>query len=322
MNTNEPQNPDQNPRNADRSPSDPDFTETARLPETGEFGGGATAPDAGTGAVPGAAAPNPAPGVDPGVDPSAIGAGAAGAAGAVPPGGPRDGSGADAGRTQARRNRPWLIAAGIAAAVLLLGGGGIAIGAALAGDDRDDAARSSSERGAFDDRDDDLAGPTAEPDGNRDDDGREGGSGSSSSDPAAGGDSAPADARSLADAIDVAIAEVSGEGATSIEVERGGWDVDVRLADGTEVEVRVAEDGAAAVRDQDDDRDDRDRDPLLDTSKLSDIIDAALEAAGGGRIESISTDDDRVRYDVSVDLGNGEDVDVELDEKLAVLEVD
>lgn len=133
------------------------------------------------------------------------------------------------------------------------------------------------------------------------------------------GATVPADAAALVDAIDVAVAAASGKGATAIDVEHDGWEVDVQLSDGTDVEMHVALDGTATVRDTDDDRD---NDPLLDTARVPAIVDAALAAAGGGTIESISTDDDSVRYDVSVDLGNGEDVEVELSESLEVISVD
>jgi uncharacterized membrane protein YkoI len=131
----------------------------------------------------------------------------------------------------------------------------------------------------------------------------------------------PADAASLVDAIDAAVAEAGGAGATSIEVERDGWDVDVVMDDRREVDVHVALDGTATVRENGSD-DDRDSDPLLDTARIPALVDAALAAAGGGTIESISTDDGRVHYDVSVVLDDGRDVDVELSEGLEVISVD
>ncbi|WP_449279071.1 PepSY domain-containing protein [Leucobacter sp. GX24907] len=226
----------------------------------------------------------------------------------------------DTGRVQ--KNRPLIIGAGIAAAIILLGGGGVALGAALGNNDGDGGgATASSEHGSMEDHDDDVAVGGTSP--GTDDSaarGDEDGAGSGSDGGATVGTPlAPADADSLTDAIKAALAETSGKGATSIDVERGGWEVDVRLANGTQAEVWVAEDGSAAVRDEDSDPDD---DPLLDVSKLQSIIDAALDAAGGGEIDSISTDDGRVRYEVEVNPGNGVEVEVELDESLGVLGVD
>lgn len=222
-------------------------------------------------------------------------------------------------KTRTQKNAPWLIGAGAAAAVLLLGGGGIAIGAALADNDRDDASVSNTAHSASEDREDgeDLASPSNDAaDDVADDRGGDSGSASGS---APGAGLAKSDAASLTDAIDAAIAKASGDGVTSIEVERGGWSVDVALADGTEVEVYVAEGGSSTVRENDAERS---SEPLIETSKLSSLIDASVAAAGGGSVESISTDNDLARYEVSVDLGNGQDVDVEFDEKLEVIGVD
>lgn len=227
-------------------------------------------------------------------------------------------------KARLQKNAPWLIGAGAAVAVLLLGGGGMAVGAALAGNDRGDSSVSGGEHRSSEHRDGDgeRADSSEDTDDNADGtDGddrggdRESDSGSTSGS-AAGAGLAKADAASLTDAIDAAIAQASGDGATSIDVERGGWSVDVVLSDGTEVEVFVAEGGSATIRESDTDRS---TDPVIKTSQLSSIIDAAVEKAGGGSVESISTGNDLARYEVSVDLGNGQDVDVELDNTLAVI---
>ena len=232
-------------------------------------------------------------------------------------------------KARLQKNAPWLIGAGAAVAVLLLGGGGMAIGAALADNDRDDSSVSGGEHRSSEHRDGDgeRADSSEDTDDNTDrtddrgDDregDREGDSGSASGS-ATGAGLAKSDAASLTDAIDAAIAKASGDGASSIEVERGGWSVDVALSDGTEVEVFVAEGGSATVRESDTDRS---TDPVIKTSQLSSIIDAAIEGAGGGTVESISTDSGVALYEVSVDLGNGQDVAVELDDKLEVIGVD
>ena len=291
MNPNEPRNPDQHPDNA----------ETTRLPDTPphtEQDHQHTVP------LEGATGPETPQG------------GEAHATYTTPPaaGSPAT---AESDRGERRRKmRPLVIGAGAAAAILLLGGGGIAIGAAIAdnGDD-DQVSLTNSESSAPGVQSDDSAQSGSDDDDNDGDNGDDNGtSGASDS-----GAAAPAEAGDLTDAIEAAIAEANGEGATAIEVERDGYDVDVQLADGTEQEVRVALDGTATVRDGDSDTDD---DPLLDTAKLGDIIDAALAEAGGGTIESISTDNGPAAYEVSVDMGNGDDTDVDLDANLAVLNVD
>lgn len=228
---------------------------------------------------------------------------AAGPAGAAPP----------------ARRRNLLLGAAITAAVLLIAGAGAAIALSIdnANDGRDDPAPVSGtvSPGTGDDQ------PGADDAGDAADGGGGGDLASPDPVPTAPNTAVPADAASLVDAIDAAVAEVGGAGATSIEVERDGWDVDVVLDDRREIEVHVALDGTATVRETGDD-DDRDSDPLLDTGRIPAIVDAALAAAGGGTIESISTDDGRVRYDVSVELGDGRDVDVELAEDLTLISVD
>lgn len=283
MNDNTPQN-----SNSDQNPDpnrNPDLSETTRLPETA--GRAATDPASGSAPAP-ASTPAPAP------------------------------------ASSRRGLRPLWIGLGAAAAVLLVGGAGAAIALAI-DDDRDDRAFETREHDDHGDRPgtgDDRSGAGDDRSGSDDrsgaDDGRAVSSGAGAS---AAQAFAPSDAASLADAIDAAIAEADGAGATSIEVERGGWDVDVVLEDRREVDVFVPVDGAVTVRETGSDGD-RESDPVLDTARLSGIVDAAIEAAGGGSIESISSDDGRVRYDVSVVLDGGRDVEVELGEDLVVIAVD
>jgi uncharacterized membrane protein YkoI len=209
-----------------------------------------------------------------------------------------------------------LLGAGIAAAALLIAGAGAAIALSIdnANEGRDDPSPISET--ASPGTGDDQPGASDDGDGGNGDD-------LASPDPVPTSPSTdvPADAASLVDAIDAAVAEAGGAGATSIEVERDGWDVDVVMDDRREVDVHVALDGTATVRENGSD-DDRDSDPLLDTARIPALVDAALAAAGGGTIESISTDDGRVHYDVSVVLDDGRDVDVELSEGLEVISVD
>lgn len=212
--------------------------------------------------------------------------------------------------------RPVLIGSGAALTILAVAGIGMTIADAV-GDGDDDPSRGdvaatapaptgdAASPGATDAPDDSAApGTTPAPSGED----RPGGT--------AGSDE-PAD---LVAAIDAAIAAAGGGEATSIEVERDGWDVDVRLPDGTEVDVRVLADGEPVVR-ADDDGDDTSNDPALDPSRIADIRDAAIAAAGGGSLVSIETDDEGgLRYEVEVAMGD-DDVDVELADDLSVIEV-
>ena len=135
----------------------------------------------------------------------------------------------------------------------------------------------------------------------------------------ADGEFVAADADALSRAITLAVEAAGGEGATEVEVQRGGWKVEVQRADGTEVEVLVAADGATSIREEDDD----DRDPLIDSNQLPEIVRIALEAAGGGTIEKLSTeDDDDHLYDIDVRLSDGSEVEVKLDAALNVVSID
>lgn len=210
--------------------------------------------------------------------------------------------------------RPLLIGIGSAVAVLLIAGAGAAIALSIAdGDDDRDDAGGYSQTGETGTQSDDT--------GNRNDDQSDSGTDSDSGAGQSDQGAVSADATALTDAIDAALAAVPGAtGATAIEVERNGWDVDVALEDGTETEVHVATDGTTTIREDDFDED---ADPVLDTARISAIIDAAIAEAGGGTIESIQTDDDRDHYyEVTVDLGDGRDTEIEFTEDLTVVSVD
>lgn len=205
----------------------------------------------------------------------------------------------DAAEPTARRRgrgilRPLLIGTGAAAVVLAVAGVGLSIADAMDDDDPAPAASSSASAEPGDDRDDDVA---AVADG-----------------------TVPAEPADLEAAIEAAVVAAGGGDATSVEIERDGWKVDVRLADGSEVEVRVPLSGEPVVR-ADDDGDDS-SDLPLDPARVAQISDAAIAAAGGGVVVSIETEDDAdVRFEVEVLLGD-EDVDVELAEDLSVLSVE
>ncbi|RGE20370.1 hypothetical protein [Leucobacter sp. wl10] len=257
----------------DKTPQNPDNSETTPLPEA------ASPPNA-----------NPAPPA------------------AQPPAAPKP----------RRNSRAVLIGAGAAAAVLLIGGAGAGIAFSIAdkNDDRADHSRNSVTNTVSPGSDSGARAST-------NDGGRSSGNGSAPSAPSPLPSSAsvPADAAALVGAIDAAVAKASGKGAASVDVERDGWEVDVVLDDRNDARVHVALDGTATVRGTDSDHG-RNSDPALDTARISGIVDAAIAAAGGGTIESISTDNGRDRYDVTVALGDGRSTDIELGENLEVVSVD
>ncbi|GAA2175786.1 hypothetical protein GCM10009846_27030 [Agrococcus versicolor] len=226
-------------------------------------------------------------------------------------------AGADAPRRGRGILKPVLIGAGAAAVVLAVAGIGIGVADAL-DDDGDDQVRTQPGVTAPMT----SGGPQA-PSPTNDDQGQ-GGSDDGQAGPSPAGpgvDASASEPAALVDAIDAAVAAADGEGATSVELERDGWKVDVLLADGTEVDVRVYADGREALVQQDDD--DSTGDPLLDTGRIADIVDAAIAAAGGGTVDSIESEgDDSHAFSVQVDLGGDRDVDVDLAEDLAVVSVD
>ncbi len=214
--------------------------------------------------------------------------------------------------------KPILVGSAAAAVVLAVAGVGMSIADAV--DDANDPASSPSasepaQPGAT------AAAPGATPSpstgaddhgGDRDDDSDDRGSAA----PAAGVSSEPSD---LAAALEAAVRAAGGGSATSVEIEDGGWKVDVRLDDGSELDVRVPVSGDPLGRADPDD--DRASDAPLAPARVADISAAAIAAAGGGTVLSIEAeDDDRVRFEVEV-LHGGEDVDVELADDLSVIDV-
>ncbi|OIU86757.1 hypothetical protein [Microbacterium sp. AR7-10] len=210
------------------------------------------------------------------------------------------------------RNRRILIGAGAALALLAFGGGAFAIGAAVADDDDDrpgihaPGSRDADERGG-------RPGNGSDDD-RRDDDVQPGD---------AGAVSVPVDAAALRTAAETAVEHASAEGITSIEVERGGYDIDARLADGTGVDLFVTAEGAVRERGRDDDGDD----PLIDLAQLGDILAAAQSAARDeGATETtfhaLSTSSSGAVYEVELLGGDRTDVEVELDAELGVVRVD
>ena len=134
-------------------------------------------------------------------------------------------------------------------------------------------------------------------------------------------------------------------GGTAVDVESSddpgeAYEVEVRMDDGTEVDVALDDnlDVVAQERDGDDDRDDArdddgddDRDddrndtPDADDRVLSDsertaAEDAALDAVGGGTVTEVQTSDDPGKaYEVDVRDSDNVEWDVELDANFEVL---
>lgn len=228
----------------------------------------------------------------------------------------------DSGR-RSRRTRNTLIGVGAGVALLAFGGGAFAIGNAVGDDDDDDrpgmhapAAPGGDARGeqrGHGEPGDDRGGDRGD---DRGDDRRDDGAGAS----------APADAAALRAAAEAAIAHASAEGITSIEIERGGYDIDAKLADGTEQDLFVTPEGTVRER-GDDEADDDDDDPLIDLARLGDILAAAQSAAtDAGAAEttfhSLSTSSSEAVYDVDLRTGARGEAEVELDADLGVVRVD
>lgn len=142
------------------------------------------------------------------------------------------------------------------------------------------------------------------------------------------------DAGTLREVAEPAVSEAGGRGASSIEVEKDGHEVEVELDDGRSADVHVGADGTVRVdpEDEDDDADEADAsgqdEPVLDLAALQDAVDAGLSSAGeagvaDGVVESVSASDDRgVAYEVSVQGQDGREVDVDLAEDFSVVATD
>ena len=223
---------------------------------------------------------------------------------------------------RSRRTRNTLIGVGAGVALLAFGGGAFAIGTAVGDDDDDDRPGVHA-----------PAGPGAEARGGQPGQARPGDDrgGDRDGDDHPGDDSAaasaPADADALRTAAEAAIAHASAEGVTSIEIERGGYDIDARLADGTELDLFVTPEGAVRERGNDDVNDDDAGDPLIDLARLGDILAAAQSAATDAgatdtAFHSLSTSGSEAVYEVELRTGARGDAEVELDADLGVVRVD
>ncbi|WP_408895436.1 PepSY domain-containing protein [Nocardioides sp. R1-1] len=137
-----------------------------------------------------------------------------------------------------------------------------------------------------------------------------------------------------------AAAEKAAGGGKAVDVEKSddpgeAYEVEVRRADGTEVDLTLDGDLAVVTRedDGDDDRDDRDErddrddrddvdadDRALSAEERSSVERAALEAVGGGTVlETSASDDPGVAYEAEVRDAAGLEWNVDLDASFAVV---
>ncbi|GAA1408007.1 hypothetical protein AUR04nite_13240 [Glutamicibacter uratoxydans] len=129
----------------------------------------------------------------------------------------------------------------------------------------------------------------------------------------------------LRTAAQAALTHANAQSVSSIEVERGGYEVEVLFANHDEQELFVAADGsikASAVEKADADDD---AEPALDLSQLDAVATAAQAAAQGKELslESISASDDAPEaYEVEFRSGTGDDVEVNLDAALKPVDID
>lgn len=225
-------------------------------------------------------------------------------------------AGASTAQPKRRVGRPVLFGIGAGIALLLAGGAGLAAGMTLAGDDRDEPSTSSGETGG-----------NAARGADRDDDDRRGNDRQDGSTSGAAAAHPAADPAALREAVAAAVAATGGSGASSIDVEAGGYDVEVQLDGGTDADVFVSPDGTVSAPQNRDS--DRTPEALLDLDRIDRIVaaaaDAASAAAGGhaGVVDSISTSDDPgVAFEVTVRYDRGGEVEVALADDLTVVATD
>ncbi|GHH77107.1 PepSY domain-containing protein [Promicromonospora soli] len=92
-----------------------------------------------------------------------------------------------------------------------------------------------------------------------------------------------------------------------------------RIAVGLGVLAAVGVSGAGvAIASGDDDA----SDTAITGSSLARATEAALAETGGGRVTGTEVDDEESKYEVEVTLGDGRQVDVQLDEDFRVVETE
>lgn len=134
----------------------------------------------------------------------------------------------------------------------------------------------------------------------------------------------------LRTAAQAALTHANAQSVSSIEVERGGYEVEVLFANHDEQELFVAADGAIKASAVEKADADDDAEPALDLSQLDTVVTAAQDAAQGkgaqGKelsLESISASDDAPEaYEVEFRSGTGDDVEVNLDAALKPVDID
>jgi hypothetical protein len=112
---------------------------------------------------------------------------------------------------------------------------------------------------------------------------------------------------------DAAPAETGGGTITEVEIDDDGHDVEVRLEDGTEIDVELADDFTVRSSDSDDsdDSDDQlDDDLPLDEAARQQAAATALAEAGRETVTDVEHDSNG--YDAEVRLDDGREIDVEL----------
>lgn len=130
------------------------------------------------------------------------------------------------------------------------------------------------------------------------------------------------DGDDLSRAIDAALAEAGGGQVVELEYDEGFYDLEIRRADGTLLDVGLDRDQSVVFAAPDvPDRPGRDPDdqPISDADRER-AADAAVEAAGGGAAVEVDRDDGG--YDVEVRFPDGREVDVELSGDFTVFAVD
>lgn len=133
----------------------------------------------------------------------------------------------------------------------------------------------------------------------------------------------------LGRASEAALAETGDGVVVAYSVERNGYEVEVVLADGTVIEVRL-DDEFAVTGTTDDSRDDSDDDgddtltsaqvASLDDVDLAGAHDAALAEAGADSVVvDLDYDEEDGGYDADVDLPDGTTLEIELADDLTVV---
>ncbi len=121
----------------------------------------------------------------------------------------------------------------------------------------------------------------------------------------------------LTRASEAALAE-TGEGTvTAFEADRNGYDIELRLADGTDLDLDLDLD-FVVVRTRPDDQDNDERNIDIENVDLQRAYDAALAEAGEGTVVSVEVDEDG-GYDVEMVFENRAELDLDLNAAFEVV---